>query len=60
VIGCCSKRQEHPAQVKAGLSLSPPVTSVVMPAESATGMSRGCTRWTWVSMPPGVAMYPSP
>ena len=44
----------------AGLSFNPPVTSVVMPDASATGMSRGCTRCTCVSMPPGVAMNPWP
>jgi len=36
------------------------VMSVVIPAASAAGIRRGWTRWTWVSMPPGVAMYPCP
>ena len=47
-------------RLNAGLSFNPPVISVVMPAASATGISRGWTRWTWVSMPPGVAMNPWP
>ena len=33
---------------------------VVMPEASATGISRGWTRWTCVSIPPGVAMKPWP
>src|SRR5215510_3986101 len=49
--------QERPIyELKAGLSFSPPVISVVMPAARATGIRRGWTRCTCVSMPPGVAM----
>src|SRR5215831_6614519 len=54
--GWCSKARNMCARLKAGLSFSPPVMSVVMPAARATGIKRGWTRCTCVSMPPGVAM----
>ena len=36
------------------------VSMVVIPEESAASKTRGDIPWTWVSMPPGVAMRPSP
>ena len=36
------------------------MTNAELPAASADGMRRGWTRWTCVSMPPGVAMKPCP
>ena len=41
-----------------GGSSNPAVMRVVTPAESAAGRSSGESRWTWLSMAPGVAISP--
>ena len=44
--------------IRHGGSSNPAVTSVVTPAESATGISRGLSRWTCESTAPGVTIRP--
>ena len=44
--------------IREGGSSNPAVISVVTPAESATGTSRGDSRWTWESITAGVAISP--
>ena len=39
-------------------SSNPAVISVVTPADSATGTSRGVNRWTCESIAPGVTIRP--
>ena len=46
------------ASMATGGSSNPAVMRVVTPAESAAGTRFGESRWTWLSMAPGVAISP--